>query len=58
MGATVEQPTSYKFRFYCRTCDVRGSSHDAEYDAQSEGLSHEMEYHARVYTVEQVGSYD
>jgi hypothetical protein len=58
MGATVEQPTSYRYRFYCPACEVRGSDHDSEDGAQREGLEHEMQWHPRVYTVEQVGSYD
>jgi hypothetical protein len=58
VGATVEEPTSYKYRFHCASCDTRGADHSAEADAQKEGLDHEHEWHPRVFTVEQIGSND
>jgi len=58
LGATVEEPTSYKYRYHCATCDVRGADHATDAEAQREGLDHEHQVHPRVYTVEQIGSYD
>jgi hypothetical protein len=58
VGAVVEQPTSYRYRFHCPSCDVRGAEYNTEAEAQQDGLYHEHEWHPRVYTVEQVGVYE
>ena len=57
LGATVTPTTRYQYRFVCDTCGVTGQAYDSEGQAQNEGLTHEREWHPRVYRIEAVGAY-
>jgi hypothetical protein len=58
MGATVQPPTRYVYRYRCNSCGAVGQNWDSESEAQSDGLQHEQSMHPRVYTVEAVGTHD
>jgi hypothetical protein len=58
MGATVQPPTRYVYRYRCNSCGAVGQNWDSESEAQSDGLQHEQSMHPRLYTVEAVGTHD